>query len=545
MLLAKLKRSHQSEDGFTLIELLVVILIIGILAAIAIPAFMNQSRSAVDATVKTDVSNAKNAIQDWMAKNPNKEVPHEKYVHEAGGTAAYAMSPLSTVLASMPDNSRPDIKVSPGNTLFLANVGNNPGEYCVFGINPNGDRAASGVGITYDSAEGGLNRLGACEQVAPTDEIQAVIDNPTPPQPGGDNPSPEPNTGNPVEQPLDPDNALTVPVRVVDGEWSPIDDDVTAVYENEELKFTLDTCPNTNGTGNVFIQGKKYGDSYWGNITITNGVGTVRVSDIMHDWTNKAMPSRGDFGDVTVSLYEVSGDCAPSGGTDGGDNGGDTDGGVILHEYVTTNNGVGANQREDIGMVTIRTNVLNKGDVEFSNARVPGGLANGKAVAVFVVNTGSGLEVVHADITFDDGMAHTSTNFSGRIVSVEVRMDQIACEMCESAEGTRNIVGSFETTNGSEIGTYFMKFLTYGEGIHWVEIDMPLSNGALNAEVEITTTTGETHTANIRIDRISGYLFNLNEIAPGTDLGVGEIQLVRLIGQASIELDGTVIAVSR
>ena len=125
-MLARIRKAREERDGgFTLIELLVVIIIIGILAAIAIPVFLNQRKKGYDAQVKSDLRNAATAEETYLTDNPS----------------GYTTSQTNLVAVGW--------KSATNNTFKIAV--NGASGYCIVVNN-----SASSNYFVYDSGAGGL-----------------------------------------------------------------------------------------------------------------------------------------------------------------------------------------------------------------------------------------------------------------------------------------------------------------------------------------------------------------------------------------------------
>ena len=118
-MLARIRKGMEDkEQGFTLIELLVVMIIIGILAAIAIPTFLNQRNNGYRTQLKEDLKNTATAIESAAVDNNG-----DYSSTGVGMTNAYAGAPAAM-----------NVKTSGGDIIEVKYI--SATDYCVKGTNP-------------------------------------------------------------------------------------------------------------------------------------------------------------------------------------------------------------------------------------------------------------------------------------------------------------------------------------------------------------------------------------------------------------------------
>ena len=137
-MLTRLRHRAHGQEGFTLIELLVVILIIGILAAVAIPAFLSQRGKGQDANVKSDINSAQTAEESYSTNaNSPGYVSADKSSLPGSDSALLSVEPtLKNAIEST-------------EALTVTTTGTPPNAYHITALSP------SGITYTLDKASTG------------------------------------------------------------------------------------------------------------------------------------------------------------------------------------------------------------------------------------------------------------------------------------------------------------------------------------------------------------------------------------------------------
>jgi type IV pilus assembly protein PilA len=129
-MLARIRKAMaEKEEGFTLIELLVVMIIIGILAAIAIPVFLSQRQKGYDASVKSDLRTIANELESY-------NTDQQAYPAITGG--AVTTAGVTTI-----GTDTTTVRTSTGNSfLYILNTAGSAvgSAYCLVGVNTKGTR---------------------------------------------------------------------------------------------------------------------------------------------------------------------------------------------------------------------------------------------------------------------------------------------------------------------------------------------------------------------------------------------------------------------
>jgi type IV pilus assembly protein PilA len=165
---------NKNEYGFTLVEILVVILIVGILASIAIPVFLNQRQKANDAALTSDVVNAAKVVETYLGSGGKTSELYTKagnkntIVFEGAGVNLYAGTTprWNTIVpagkANMSSGAFIDMRVYP--SAVSTWDAHSEGEYCLAGGHLNsgkynylgGNQLKYGDLLYYDVALGGI-----------------------------------------------------------------------------------------------------------------------------------------------------------------------------------------------------------------------------------------------------------------------------------------------------------------------------------------------------------------------------------------------------
>ena len=138
-----LKGEDDAERGFTLIEVLVVMLIVGMLAAISIPVFLNQRTKAHETAAKSDAASIGMQVSTFLVDG-NPDSVSAGALPIVGPATVTVTATRGTVIDASP------VRLSTGDTLTALTYNATTGNYCVEITPSDGDASA------WNAAPGGV-----------------------------------------------------------------------------------------------------------------------------------------------------------------------------------------------------------------------------------------------------------------------------------------------------------------------------------------------------------------------------------------------------